>query len=51
MLSLDSRCSEFQMQIEKMHIDDNGDDMLAKLVTRGKLDVCHRLVGMTPGRQ
>ena len=40
-----------QMQIEKVHTDDNGADMLTKVVTRGKLEVCRRLAGMTVGWQ
>jgi hypothetical protein len=39
------------MQIEKFHIDDNGADMLTKVVTRAKLYVCHRLADMTVGKQ
>ena len=38
-----------QMQIEKVHTDDNGADMLTKVVTRGKLEVCRRLADMTAG--
>jgi hypothetical protein len=40
-----------QMKIEKVHRDDNGADMLTKVVTRAKLHVCCRLVGMTAARQ
>jgi hypothetical protein len=40
-----------QMQLEKVHTDDNGADMLTKVVTRAKLDVCRRHAGMTAGRQ
>ena len=40
-----------QMQIEKVHTDVNGADMLTKMVTRDKLEVCRRLAGMTTGRQ
>jgi hypothetical protein len=40
-----------QLQLEKVHTDDNRVDMLTKVVTRAKLDVCRRLVGMTAGRQ
>ena len=40
-----------QMQIEKVHTDNNGVDMLTKVVTRGKLEVCHRLANMTAGWQ
>jgi hypothetical protein len=40
-----------QMKIEKVHRDDNGADMLTKVVTRAKLHVCRRLVDMTAARQ
>jgi hypothetical protein len=40
-----------QLQLEKVHANDNEADMLTKVVTRAKLDVCHRLTGMTAGRQ
>ena len=40
-----------QMQLEKVHTDDNGADMLTKVVTRKKLEVCRRLAGMAAGRQ
>ena len=40
-----------QMQIEKVHTDDNGADMLTKVVTREKLEICRRLAGMAAGRQ
>jgi hypothetical protein len=40
-----------QLQLEKVHTDNNGADMLTKVVTRAKLDVCHRLAGMTAGRR
>jgi hypothetical protein len=40
-----------QLQLEKVHTDDNGADMLTKVVTRAKLEVCRRLVDMTAGRQ
>jgi hypothetical protein len=43
--------SSKQLQLEKVHTDDNGADMLTKVVTRAKLDVCRRLAGMTAGRQ
>jgi hypothetical protein len=43
--------SSKQLQLEKVHTDDNGADMLTKVVTRAKLDVCRRLTGMTAGRQ
>jgi hypothetical protein len=43
--------SSKQLQLEKVHTDDNGADMLNKVVTRAKLDVCRRLAGMTTGRQ
>jgi hypothetical protein len=36
-----------QMHIEKVHRDDNGADILIKVVTRAELDVCRRLAGMT----
>jgi hypothetical protein len=39
------------MQLEKVHTDDNGADMLTKVMIRGKLEVCCRLTGMTAGRQ
>jgi hypothetical protein len=29
-----------QMQLEKVHTDDNGADMLTKVMIRGKLEVC-----------
>ena len=31
-----------QMQLEKVHTDDNRADMLTKVMTRGKLEVCYR---------
>ena len=40
-----------KMQLEKVHTDDNGADMLTKVVTRKKLEVCRRLAGMAAGRQ
>ena len=40
-----------KMQLEKVHTDDNGADMLTKVVIRKKLEVCHRLAGMAAGRQ
>ena len=40
-----------QMQLEKVHTDDNGADMLTKVVTKEKLDVCRRLADMTARRQ
>jgi hypothetical protein len=40
-----------QMQIKKVHVDDNMADMLTKVVKRAKLDVWHRLTGKTIGRQ
>ena len=40
-----------QMQLEKVHTNDNGAGMLTKVVTRKKLVVCHRLAGMADGRQ
>ena len=40
-----------QMQLEKVHTDDNEADMLTKVMTRGKLEVCCRLTGMTVERQ
>lgn len=38
--------SSKQMQLEKVHTDDNGADMLTKVVTREKLEVCRQLAGM-----
>jgi hypothetical protein len=43
--------SSKQLQLEKVHTDGNGADMLIKVVTKAKLDVCRRLAGMTAGRQ
>jgi hypothetical protein len=43
--------SSKELQLEKVQTDDNGADMLTKVVTRAKLDVCRRLAGMTAGRQ
>jgi hypothetical protein len=43
--------SSKQLQLKKVHTDDNGADMLTKVVTRAKLDVCRRLAGMTAGWQ
>jgi hypothetical protein len=40
-----------QVQLEKMHIDDNGADMLTKMMTRAKLDIYRRLSSMTADRQ
>ena len=40
-----------QMQLEKVHTDDNGADMLTKVMTKGKLEVCCWLAGMAAGRQ
>jgi hypothetical protein len=40
-----------QMQLEKVHSDDNEVGMLTKLMTREKLEVCCRLAGMIVGRQ
>jgi hypothetical protein len=40
-----------QLQLDKVHTDDNGADMLTKVVTRAKLKVCRQLAGMTAGRQ
>ncbi len=39
-----------QMQIEKVHTYDNGADMLTKVVTREKLEICRWLAGMAAGR-
>ena len=39
-----------QMQLEKVHTDDNGADMLTKVVTRKKLEVCAGF-GMAAGKQ
>lgn len=38
--------SSKQMQLEKIHTDDNGADMLTKVVTREKLEVCRQMAGM-----
>jgi hypothetical protein len=43
--------SSKQLQLEKVRTDDNGADMLTKVVIRAKLDVCRRLAGMTVDRQ
>jgi hypothetical protein len=40
-----------QLQLEKVHRDDNRADMLTKVVTRAKLDVYRRLASLTAGRQ
>jgi ATP-binding cassette subfamily B (MDR/TAP) protein 1 len=40
-----------ELQLDKVHTHDNGADMLTKVVTRAKLEVCRRLAGMTAGRQ
>ena len=40
-----------QMQFEKFHTNDNGADMLTKVVTKEKLNVCCQLASMTAGRQ
>ena len=40
-----------EMQIEKVHTNVNGPDMLTKVVTREKLDVCCRLADIAAGRQ
>ena len=40
-----------QMQLEKVHTNDNRADMLTKMVTRKKLEVCRQLAGMAAGRQ
>ena len=40
-----------QMQLEKVHTNDNGADMLTKVVTKEKLNVCCQLASMTAGRQ
>jgi ATP-binding cassette subfamily B (MDR/TAP) protein 1 len=42
--------SSKQLKLEKVHTDDNGADMLTKVVTRAKLDVCRQLAGTTAGR-
>ena len=39
-----------QMQLEKVHTNDNEADMLTKVVTKEKLNVCCQLAGMTAGR-
>ena len=39
-----------QMQLKKVHTNDNGADMLTKVVTKEKLNVCCQLAGMTAGR-
>jgi bifunctional DNase/RNase len=36
-----------QIQIEKVHIDDNEANMLTKVMTREKLEVCRQLAGMS----
>ena len=40
-----------QMQLEKVHTNDNGADMLTKVVTKETLNVCCQLAGMAAGRQ
>ena len=40
-----------QMQFEKFHTNDNGADMLTKVVTKEKLNVCCQLADMAAGRQ
>jgi hypothetical protein len=40
--------SSKQLQFEKVHTDDNGADMLTKVVIRAKLDVCRQLAGILP---
>lgn len=40
-----------KMKLEKVHTDDNGADMLTKVVTKDKLNVCCQLAGMAAGRQ
>ena len=40
-----------QMQLKKVHTNDNGADMLTKVVTKEKLNVCCQLAGMAVGRQ
>jgi ATP-binding cassette subfamily B (MDR/TAP) protein 1 len=40
-----------QLQLDKVHADENEVDILTKVVTRAKLNVCCQLTGMTVGRQ
>ena len=40
-----------QMQFEKFHTNDNGADMLTKVVTKEKLNVCCQLADMAAERQ
>ena len=40
-----------QMQLEKVHTNNSGADMLTKVVTKEKLNVCCQLAGMAAGRQ
>ncbi|KAK8931081.1 hypothetical protein KSP39_PZI016518 [Platanthera zijinensis] len=35
-----------ELELLKVHTDDNGADMLTKVVTRGKFETCVRIVGM-----
>jgi hypothetical protein len=39
------------MRLEEVYTDDNGADMLTKVMTKEKLKVCCQLPGMTTGRQ
>ena len=40
-----------QMQVKKVHTNDNGADMLTTVTIKEKLKVCCQLAGMTAGRQ
>ena len=34
------------LELGKVHTNDNGADMMTKEVTRGKLDVCYQIAGL-----
>ena len=35
-----------EVELEKVHTDDNGADMMTKSLPRGKLEVCREIAGM-----
>ncbi|CAA0813910.1 cysteine-rich RLK (RECEPTOR-like protein kinase) 8 [Striga hermonthica] len=37
---------EQQFKLEKIHTDENPADMMTKVITRGKLQLCAELIGM-----
>jgi hypothetical protein len=43
--------SSRKMRLEKVCTDDNGADLLTKVMTMENLKVCCQLIGMTTGRQ